>query len=94
MKTLLLLVSVLLLFGCSHNPAESVASQKSNLPEAVLTPPPASQEENLLSQLQDGQNALLQDLMTYYNETLKDLLLSLGMAKRLPQPTAPVAPGQ
>ncbi len=92
MLNMLLLVVVLALSSCATTPPESVPHEKSNLPEAVTSPPSASAEGALLKRSQDGFNAMLNGLRNYLGESAKDLLMSLERARVSPPPTAPAAP--
>lgn len=98
MRNSLLLVAVLLLPACGHNPpAESIPQSRSSLPEVVQTPPPASTEGSLTKSLQASQNELQSDsirlLQSFHDAMLNDLAETLSRARKLLQPSAPAAPG-
>ncbi len=93
MRNTLLLAAVLVLSSCATKAPES-SPQRLPLPEAVTSPPGASTEGVLVKRSQDGYNATLKGLQSYFDQSVRDLLTTLEQARKSPPPTGPAAPSR
>lgn len=95
MRNTVLAVLALALSSCASNQAPPSLQESRPMPEAVTSPPLASEEGSLRGGLQTLQDATLEDLRKSFEVLQRDLEAELQSLRKLlrasPPPTAPAA---